>query len=139
VRPYGETPRPCSETLSSDPRRNSCSLAVATHHAPAISLTIPAKLRHAGAPLGQRPNYTDRRARAKCAKATSRVDMPQRAALESAFSLVLGAAQTRVPCCNISADANRGNWRRNCQRRGAAYWGVRGPLLGLTGALAAPC
>jgi len=55
VRPYGETPRPCSETLSSDPRRNSCSLAVATHHAPAISLTIPAKLRHAGAPLGRRP------------------------------------------------------------------------------------
>src|SRR5262249_32841768 len=38
-----------------DPRRNSCSLAVATHHAPAISLTIPAKLRHAGAPLGRRP------------------------------------------------------------------------------------
>ena len=61
MRPYGETPRPCSETLSSDPRRYRCSLAVATHHAPAISLTIPAKLRHAGAPLGRRPIYTDRR------------------------------------------------------------------------------
>src|SRR5262249_32841767 len=73
-------------------------------------------------------HHTDWRARAKCAKATSRVDMPQRAALESAFSLVLGAAQTRVPCCNISADANRGNWRRNCQRRGSADWGVRGSV-----------
>jgi len=71
---------------------------------PAVSLTIPAKLRHATPLLGRRPvdaegvreSAMSKRCRAK-RRPASRVDMPQRAVLESALPLVLGAALTRVP------------------------------------------
>jgi len=135
VRPLDPVVRPCrptpGETAAPSPWRRTTLLRSPSQFRPNCATPDP--------PLGHHPIHAEgahwsemsKGARGEISTA-SRVDMPQRAALESAFSLVLGAAQTRVPCCNILADANRGNWRRNCQRRGSAYWGARRPLLGLT-------
>jgi hypothetical protein len=64
-------------------------------------------------------------------RAASRVDMPQRAALESAFPLVLGAAQTRVPVAAVPRMQMQvlasENPQKNCAEKmgsvGLAYWG----------------
>jgi hypothetical protein len=59
-------------------------------------------------------------------RAASRVDMPQRAALESAFPLVLGAAQIKVPAAAFRPMETEGIGTENPQRLGAGVLGSAG-------------